>query len=82
MDETPKQKIIRLANELTQAILDAGYSINQTESVSGFEVSFYQFFPRKIQIWNILSDWKLDGDSTVSPTFKESYENEVGESDG
>ena len=68
--ETPKQTIIRCANNLIKALLAAGYSIHSTDGISGIEVKFYKSHDKEIVVLNCLSNWEIRGKAAIKPTFR------------
>lgn len=73
-NETPNETIIRCANNLTKALIAAGYNLHSTSGMSSFAVSFYSHCPNEIHIHNVLSNWRIEGRCPVKISFKPSGE--------
>lgn len=69
-NETPNETIIRCANNLTKALVAAGYNLHSIPGLSGFEVAFYDHVPGEIIINNTLSNWTIKGKCPIKISFK------------
>lgn len=69
--ETAEQAIIRCANNLVKAVIAGGYSLHETDNMSGLEINFYRCHQGEIRIENILSGWKIKGKTRLMVTFED-----------
>lgn len=73
-NETPEATIIRCANNLIKAVMAAGYSLHSTSGMSGLEIGFYSHCPNEVEVYNVLSHWKIKGRCPIKISFKPTEE--------